>query len=1087
MLTKWTQTRTSIEYTPSTTNRGQGSAKKKKKSNKSSTAESAVTQDVVIGAQFVQPLAGNDPFYQERANPTPRWDNKRRKFNNPNNGTLSGMDVEPILCLTSPHRVVFMGKGGENGGSDSSLTESKSRNYVTRPGAGSRICLRGSTGHTASSGTNGTFAGMISTGAQYEPSSNLTYAIRNGGAEVAIWTAAPSSALAGPDEEGSDVMMNGKKSYPHERKGQVHSPKMTSKIAARKRKSQLDAQVSVSSFSDVIISQRLQLPHGKSALTLTPFSIAASKGKPTLVAVGAAGCCEDGSIWVAIRFPSNESGGEFQLSIVEDSSMDNGATSAVKGTKRRKSSAKKSIGDGKGGWALLDSRVTGTVLHDKSKGVDSVLLSIQSVTLSEDNNAQVSFRNHQVMIHDRESSDEEPSVNVKKFTKQNILQLDSPETDIAVKLETNADSLSIVHRKDGERWMFTSINLSGSDGALINSKSSFLLPFYDVNGAGTVFSFGRVSQNAVAVLMKSQSKEQSGNSLLSLRIFDFRRKAELSSLFWSERDHAQDEEPSATSQDNTLIKMLHGKQCLAMITNELDGSIALLASSKEGKGSLDAIVSKLEMSSTRTQNAPMAYCSTSLASALRLVATSSTDPTDAKKCVKPKGGPNVDLVSAICSESNDHLAHQRLIDDAVEKACALLATSAKYLIELTMGEGGSSEDGPVLNGKRRKGSKASKKIKNLISWRDVYQRGSLMIAEAKGGKLNHNKKLNNGVKGVVTTHTASEPATTDDLPKRFIDVAFKETVTLLLSMHREAASAKVQKTQKTIHETTSVLVDVLRTNLISARADYDVGSLHGNVLLSVLEACSSLSLTGIGNGIIGKLHVVDAMLEHVQDIPEGALVSILKFMLRNAQVEDAVAYFSTLPDASRKGTKLSNQYKQLTDTHVDSQKRVGTKVLSEAVLDFTAKVVTYSNCNHSFLTKAMLDSVSPSGEVETLLLTLAKLLKLGSSRKLGGDITVLHSNQVSLSAGTINWISALTDAHMNTILKITNEGGLVVDKIQRAVRSAMAQSEFANEVREISDVIMSGVTTGVVTKLRVTNPRSRDTAVVPYSMERLAF
>jgi len=767
--------------------------------------------------------------------------------------------------------------------------------------------------------------------------------------------------------------------------------------------------------------------------------------------------------------------------------MENGATSAAKAAKRRKSSAKKSSGDGKGGWALLDSRVTGTVLDDKSEDGASVLLSIQSVILSEDNNAQVAFRNHQVMIHDRESSEEEPSVNIKKFTKQNILQLDSPETDIAVKLETNADSLSIVHRKDGERWMFTSINLSGSDGVLINSKSSFPLPFYDVNGAGTVFSFGRVSQNAVAVLMKSQSKEQSGNSLLSLRIFDFRRKAELSSLFWSERDHVKDDEPGATSEDNTLIKMLHGKQCLAMITNELDGSIALLASSKEDKGSLDTIFSRLEMDPTRTQNAPMASFSTSLASALRLVATSATGPADAKESVRPKGRPNVDLVSAISSESDDHLAHQRVVDDAVKKACALLATSAKDLIELTTGNSGGSEDGPVSNGKRRKKSKASKKIKNSISWRDVYQRGSVMIAEAKRGKSNHNKKLTNGMKGGVTTRTASEPATTDDLPKSFIDVAFKETVTILLSLHREAASTKVQQTQKTVQEIASVLVDVLRTNLISARADYDVGSLHGNVLLSVLEAFPSLSLTDIGNGIIGNLHIVDAMLEHVPDIPEGALVSILKFMLRNAQVEDAVAYFSTLPDGSRKGTKLSNQYKQLTDAHVESQKRVGIKVLSEAVLDFTAKIVTYSNCNHSFLTKAMLDSVSPSGEVETLLLTLAKLLKLGSSLKLGGDITVLHSNQVSLSSGTIHWISALTDAHMNTILKITNEGGIVIDKIQRAVRSAMAQSEFANELREISDLIMSGETTEVVAKLRVSNPRSRDTAVVPYSMERLAF
>mmetsp|Transcript_323 Transcript_323/g.627 ORF Transcript_323/g.627 Transcript_323/m.627 type:complete len:1087 (-) Transcript_323:43-3303(-) len=1086
MLTTWKHTRTSIEYNLPATNRGEESAKKKKKSRKSlSSAESAATSSTtplspdVIGVQFVQPLACHDKFYQERANPSSSKSNKkRRKFNNENSagGAASSMDMEPILCLTSPHRVVFMGKGesGSSAADHGNLMESKSRNYVTRPGAGSRFSLPGTTGQYTTS--KGAFAGMLPTGAQYDPASNLIYAIRNGGSEVAVWTAAPSSALAGPDDEGSDVAINGKKMTPKK---------------ARKRKAQQPQDVHGSgSPADDIISQRLQIPEGKKAVTLTPFSI---KGQGGLAAVGAAGCCDDGSIWVAISFQSSESCGQFQVLIVEGSSTDVAAP-VVKVSKRRKSVSAKTngnIGDRKGGWVLLDSRVTGKV---DSRGISgaggdgsSVLLSIQSVILSEDKNAQVAFRNHQVCIHNTESSDKLLSVLVERSTKQDILQLETSESDIAVKLDVNADSLSIVYRKSGDGWMFTSIDLSRSDGALINSTRTFPLPFDGMNGSTTVFSFGRVGQNVVAMLMKSQSIEHSETSVMSLRVIDFQRKAELSSLCWIEGDDVENEEPTSISKDSVMNKMLHGKQCHAMITNELDGSIALLTSTKEDKGSLDIVFSKLEVNSTKTQDAQMASGSTSLASALRFVATSAPYPLEAKNPA-PQGRPNAKLANVISSEADDNNARQCVVDDAVDKACKLLASSAKELIDLTTGSN-EKENGSNTNGKSRNGSKARKSIARSISWREVYHGGSMLIAEAEGGKLNSNKNLMNG----VDTPTALKSAKTNELPKRFVEAAFKETATVLLALHKEAAPTKAQKGfQKTTQEAISILVEILETNLISARADYGVGLLHrGNVLLSILQACPSPSLSDIGNGILGKLHVIDVMLEHVQDIQEGALVSILRFVLRNVKVEDVVGYYSTTSETSEKGARFSNQYKELTDLQEDDQKRIGTRLLSEAVLDFTSKIVTYSNCNHSFLTKAMRVSIDASGEVETLLLTLAKLLKLGSTRKSREDdddsSNNPHSNQVSLSLGAIHWISALTDAHMDTILKITNEGGLVIDRIQRAVRSAMAQSEFANEVREISDLIMSGETTDVVKKSSIAHSSSRDTAIVSYSMERLAF
>lgn len=1099
MLTTWKQTRTSIEYIPPTTDRGDQSAKKKKKSSAASTPP----DDVIIGAQFVQPLARSDPFYQERvANPSGK--KKKRKSNHGHNvtGEASGsMDMEPILCLTSPHRVVFMGNQIESDGRSRSaaaaadghginLAESKSRNYVTRPGAASRFSLCGS------SNTGGAFGGMVPSGAQYDPTSNLIYAIRNGGRGVAIWTAAPSSVLQGPDDD--EVVMNG-----------------STKQNARKRK----PQPHQNDCASAIVSQCLQVPEGKVAVTLTPFSIPTSsqKGVERLAAIGAAGCCDDGSIWVAICFRTTESCNEFQLITVDGSSMadKDAATSGAKVTRtRRKPPANKAnTGNGKSGmsWVLLDSCATGAI-NSRDKLKSSVILSIHSVILLEEKDSQVvAFRKHQVHIHNRESSDATKPlyVNVERCTKQDILQLGPSESDIAVKLDSKAAYLSIIHRKkneDDHRWMLSSVDISQSDGALVKSMRTFPLPLDErMADATTVCSFGRVSQNVVAVLMKSQASSEHPKEacLMSLRIIDFRRKAELSSLCWTQGG-GNDEGPATIVKDHTLNKMLHGKKCHAMITNELDGSIAILLTparedDDNGSSFVDILFSKLETNSTKTSQSQNA---TSLASALRFVATS-------EKSAGSKGNrtSNVYLPDALSVSADDNSdARQNELDDAVDKACNLLATSAKDMIELIAS---SSDPTETTNGKSRKGRpKASKKKDECsISWEDVYHEGKVLIEESKGGqKVNSNQNLINGIRVAAKgSSSALEPTKTNELPKRFVEAAFKESAAILLSLSREKeAPGKEKERQTAVLESTSILLEIIQTNLISARTDFGLGLLHcGNVFLSTLQAWpSSLSMTDAHKKgiLVGKLHFIDAMLEHVRDIPEGVLVSIVRFVLRNVTVEDVVTYYSsaTQETASSKGIRLSNQYKDMMDAQEDGQKQaVGTRLLSEAVLDFTSKMVTYSNCNHSFLSKAMQERIKSNGEVETLLLTLSKLLKLGSTRKLSRednddsspDDNPHSRNQVSLSLGTINWIRAMTDAHMGTILKITNEGGLVIDRIQRAVRSAMAQSEYANELREISDLMMSGEANAdnLVTKSSLAQSKSNDTAIAPYTIERLAF
>jgi hypothetical protein len=325
-----------------------------------------------------------------------------------------------------------------------------------------------------------------------------------------------------------------------------------------------------------------------------------------------------------------------------------------------------------------------------------------------------------------------------------------------------------------------------------------------------------------------------------------------------------------------------------------------------------------------------------------------------------------------------------------------------------------------------------------------------MITDARRGE--EGKPMKNG----IIVHSSAESS---QLPKAFVDVAFRESVRLLLSSKKE------------LHQDSlTVLVSVLGTQLVSAREDYGIA--HREHLFLRILKCASYSLE---DGKIGKLDLIDAILSNVRDIPEGLLVSILRFVLRTVNAEDAVAHYKKSP----KHYKLSKQ---------SASQKIPTRLLSQIIVDFTSKIVTNSKCNHSFLTKAMQDSIRNSAEVETILATLSKLLKSGNMH----EQEDCGYDRVSLSMGTIDWLSAITDAHMGTVVKITSEGGLLLDKMQRSIRSVMSQSEFANELKELADYSISVASSldaaaAAAKSNTAAKSNSNDTVVTPYSFERLAF
>mmetsp|Transcript_2562 Transcript_2562/g.4159 ORF Transcript_2562/g.4159 Transcript_2562/m.4159 type:complete len:981 (-) Transcript_2562:689-3631(-) len=980
MITSWKQTKTSFEGAIKEAGSGGKRRPKKKGPNGAQTADTDV---IDIGCVFVQPAGNADSSFSDRNNPSSDSSKKkRRKQGGSGYADAASMDVEPVICLTSQHKVAVLGKT-----KDGNLVESKSRTYVTRPGAGSHFSL-------SSGASEDAFAGMQRLGAKYDPGSNMIYAIRNNGTEVAVWTAAPSSVISGPDDDKVDTgRVNGKKL---DEVGANHNKK-------KRKVDQHDVDASRSS-SNAIISQRLRLPKGKVALTpLTPFSITStSNGKKPHLLVGASGCCDDGSIWIAIRSVHGTSSAEpFILTIVDGSSF----TQSETNSSRR--SGKSRTGHGK--WEVLDSRATCAVECQGRKGPtnEGVILRLCSVLYCEESGR---LAHHQLHASISAKDGDWSISKVKKSTLIDLLQLPQTKRDVSAILDTSGCSITIVHRSDGEGWMLTSANVPQSDDT--PTKSTFPL---NCSSDESVFSFGNVFDNISAVLTR-------GNDTMTLKLVDFQRRAEISSV--------------------SLNRTLTGKKCLAMITNEMNGSVALLTSSEE-PGSVELLRTTVDVGSN-SQSIPVAKgTGTSLASTLRLAAQSSTSVKDFTDTLL-NNKANSSFGVLVAGDTFTKVANSKSIDRIVDEACTFLVSAANSLID-----GDHEEEAHAANGKRRKERQVKKNRENETKWDTVYRQGCAMIRDAQRGEECEPTK--NGIK----VHSSGEST---ELPKTFVDVAFRESARLLLSSKKELRK-----------DVLPVLVSVLGTQLVSAREDYGIEA-QEHVLLHTLNCAE--------DGDICKLDLVDAVLNNVRDIPEALLVSILRFVLRNVNSEDALAHYKKSSEQSKSSKQSARNV---------SNGKASTRLLSEIILDYTSTIVTNSKCNHSFLTKAIQDSFRSSVEVETILIILSNLLK-------SGNMHVQDSHdRISLTMGAIDWISAITDAHMGTVVKITSEGGLVVDKMQRVIRSVMSQSEFANELRELTDhaasaaSLFDGAAVAAAKSNIATEPNSGDTGVTPYSFERLAF
>jgi hypothetical protein len=346
-----------------------------------------------------------------------------------------------------------------------------------------------------------------------------------------------------------------------------------------------------------------------------------------------------------------------------------------------------------------------------------------------------------------------------------------------------------------------------------------------------------------------------------------------------------------------------------------------------------------------------------------------------------------------------------------------------------------------------------------------------------------------------------------DQPKRYVVSAFRHTTSILISIHQKSKTLSGDDSvvlEMIRQEAMRVLSRILHSECLQSRTDCDIELTEdSNALIHLLKGCPSVLLQNETlspkatdkQRVIGALDILDGMIYHVKDLPERLLVCVVRFLLRNVALYDVISYYTKGSSSgikkSLKGSNLATKLQQLPSESAEEQtnevrNRIENKLIAEAVLDFTSKIVVYSKCNLSLLGKSFRDILTAT-EVETLLITLSKLLKAGDST----SEKERRTDHPTLYTGVIDWISSLTDAHTSTILKMSDEGSLVVDRIQSDVRSAVQQTQAANELMElfgrVADSFIEQRTKKICTASTQNAKAKETTAIAAYTIERLVF
>ena len=672
--------------------------------------------------------------------------------------------------------------------------------------------------------------------------------------------------------------------------------------------------------------------------------------------------------------------------------------------------------------------------------------------------------------------DEEPLVVDPKSIR--CARLDSTAMAVAFRVvassEVTSDTNTGIEAEDEGMWYC--IHLEGRSGDV--TTAPFLL---EVLPGRSVDKVAGLSPSLVAVLSSTRNNSggeigdnndgSGGVGVASLMVYDIRRSAAVQTL----------DLPLKGRGNGSL-----GSVCWDMLSDYKDGTIAIVERADDVQ-SVSVSVSKLILEATDgSRNHPSTAAAAlrkrySLASAIASAVSVSDDipstsaalstsvlerdvrsilpkPTASSKTLNGGGGGVETIVSETMHAIDDVFVAFELdglrafLFDSSNDDTASIASSFEGVYDQAV----LSLLGSSTNGDSRSTPSSPKSIAN----------GSSHQQHGAGDTCGKRKG------GLDTTF----------LPQSFVDGAFYAALDIILQSNDDDntfVSRKIVSAQR-------VLVKIMRTGKISAR-----DHLGSGVLRTILLASRRLDAPSIPEAekAPSALNVIDSILIHCSDdIPEAALVTMLHHVLCYISPDEMIEFFSSgkyqscptfVPskvlvlvdeknDVMAEMLLIENEKTTKKRGKTPSRKRqeeinvrmtelngladdLRASILAAGTIHFADRVVSYSKTNGSLLRSALVDVLvhAKRGEVTTLLSVLTKLLLVPTAK----SSSEACANYTSRTASIAEWVSALTDAHLATLLDA--EGLKLVAAAKAAVAASAAQAEV---VARMQDLIRDAIT-----------------------------
>jgi len=343
---------------------------------------------------------------------------------------------------------------------------------------------------------------------------------------------------------------------------------------------------------------------------------------------------------------------------------------------------------------------------------------------------------------------------------------------------------------------------------------------------------------------------------------------------------------------------------------------------------------------------------------------------------------------------------------------------------------------------------------------------------------------------------ASKSFPNGDIPQRVVDVCVASAVEIALSQ-------SFTHSQK--QDAIEAIMLCIESGKFSGRNHFDkaINTSAKDVLCAILftmklafnsESVSKQSIQA------SPLHMVFCLIRHCDDaLPEHMLVSMVHFILCHVSDEEFRSHWTlskedewyTDPTTKVLEKRLKGAISKYKSNGPEEGKdliqSLKNRLATSQKLFFIECIITQSECNMALLREAMREGLTQGdkGEVEVLMQALSRLL-----RKAGKDKKTTKrdkSTETNTSSCTSQWLCALVDANLGTLLKPRGTDDKFTSSIEatkREVSATVSQTQALVNLKELLDHVQTSLAH------QDSNEKTRALDVTPlplYGIESLVF